>query len=151
MSSITQNKYKFTSRTIEYFILGKHGYLPTGSLDLLTASDCPFWMYYNHTLSCLLGTQALWALNSYSTSLDSSGSRWAQRAPQFSQTVPEGVVQKGSLKGSPAPAGRLHTDGGVQRLPAGQAHWKGQFGVISLPLLTCGTPWPPGVWSLGSF
>lgn len=42
MSSITQNKYKFTSRTIEYFLWGKHRSLPTGSLDLLTASDCPF-------------------------------------------------------------------------------------------------------------
>lgn len=103
MSSITQNKYKFTSRTIEYFIWGKHGSLPTGSLDLLTASDCPFWMYYNHTLSCLLGTQALWALNSHSTSLDSSGSCWGQRAPKFSQTVQEWVVQKGSLSGEAQP------------------------------------------------
>ena len=150
MSSITQNKYKFTSRTIEYFIWGKHRSLPTGSLDLLTASDCPFWMYYNHTLSCLLGTQALWALNSHSTSLDSSGSRWAQRAPQSAQQYRRPGAQ-GQPRARPSPAGRLCTDGGVRWLPAGQAHWKGQFGVISLPLLTCGTPWPRGVWSLGSF
>lgn len=42
MSSITHNKYKFTSRAIEYFIWGKHHDLPTSWLDLLTAGDCPF-------------------------------------------------------------------------------------------------------------
>lgn len=42
VSSITQNKYKFTSRATEYFIWGKRRSLSTRSLDLLTASDCPF-------------------------------------------------------------------------------------------------------------
>lgn len=37
VSSITQNKYKFTSRAIEYFIWGKHHSLTTRSLR---STDC---------------------------------------------------------------------------------------------------------------
>lgn len=132
MSSITQNKYKFTSRTIEYFIWGKHHYLPTRSLDLLTASDCPFWTYWNHTLSCLLDARALWALNSHSTSLDSSGFCWPHRAPKFSQGA--GAIWKGCPRqeGLAPPQWLILHRWQRQWLPAGQAHCKGHFGVIFL-------------------